>query len=121
MRYWPDPAHKIETTEAGPPSWAPSKDKCPAGMTVAERRALLEASVPYDPLDAPSRRFAIRRVEAGLELFDVKWTEDDAGGEPVFHGHPASRVPRPVLKQWRDNGTLTPAEYRRLSRELPGC
>jgi hypothetical protein len=121
MRYWPNPAHKVETTEAGPPVWVPDKEKCPPRMTVPERRALLEASVPMDPNDARSRRFALRRVEHGVELFDVKWTEDDADGEAVFHGHPASRVPRSVLKHWRDAGTLTAAEYRRLSRALPGC
>jgi hypothetical protein len=58
MRYWPNPAHKAETTEAGPPLWTPDKDLCPTGMTVAERR---------------------------------------------------------------DDGVVTAAEYRRLSRELPGC
>ena len=29
MRYWPNPAHKRETTEAGPPAWSPDKDPCP--------------------------------------------------------------------------------------------
>jgi hypothetical protein len=120
MRYWPNPAHKTETTEAGPPMWRPDKDPCPQGMTLHERRALLDASVPVDAADPHSRRFAIRRTEHGLEVFDVKWTED-VGDEPVFHGHPASRAPRVVLKLWRDSGAITPAEYRRLSRELPGC
>jgi hypothetical protein len=121
MRYWPNPAHKVETTEAGPPVWTPDKDRCPSGMTVQERRALFDASVPLNADDPHSRRFAVRRTEHGLELYDVKWTEDDATGEPVFHGHPASRVPRLVLKKWRDEGVVSAAEYRRLSRELPGC
>jgi len=121
MLYWPNPAHKAETTEAGPPLWTPDKDLCPTGMTVAERRDLLATSVPANEEDPRSRRFALRRTEHGLELFDVKWTEDSPGGDPVFHGHPASRVPRTVLKRWRDDGVVTAAEYRRLSRELPGC
>jgi hypothetical protein len=121
MKYWPNPAHKVETTEAGPPVWNPDKDPCPAGMTVQERRGLLEQSLALDEGDPRSRRFAVRRTEQGLELFDVKWTQDDADGVPVFHGHPASRVPRAILKQWRDAGLITQPEYRRLSRELPGC
>jgi hypothetical protein len=91
-------------------------------MTVQERRALLEASVAVDPTNHRSRRFALRRGAGGLvEIFDVKWTQDDPTGEPVFHGHPASKAPRAVLKHWRDAGLLEPAEYKRLSRELPGC
>ncbi len=122
MRYWPNPAHKVETTEAGPPRWNPDKDACPPGMTVHERRDLLLASLPLDPAEPRSRRFAMRRRSDGVvDVFDVKWTQDDPDGEPVFHGHPASTVPRDVLKQWRDLGALTPAEYRRLARELPGC
>ncbi|MGH7269595.1 MAG: hypothetical protein ACREJ3_04115, partial [Polyangiaceae bacterium] len=74
MRYWPNPAHKVETTEAGPPAWTPDKDRCPPRMTIEERRALLGASVPLDADDLHSRRFAIRRTERGIELFDVKWT-----------------------------------------------
>jgi hypothetical protein len=59
MRYWPNPAHKVETTEAGPPLWTPDKDRCPPGMTVQERRALLDASVAVDPTNHRSRRFAV--------------------------------------------------------------
>jgi hypothetical protein len=91
-------------------------------MTVHERRDLLQASIPLDPGEPRSRRFAMRRRPDGVvDVFDVKWTQDDPDGEPVFHGHPASKVPRNILKQWRDLGALTPAEYKRLSRELPGC
>jgi hypothetical protein len=44
MRYWPNPAHKQETTEAGPPQWRPGKEPCPREMTVAERDELLTAA-----------------------------------------------------------------------------
>lgn len=89
-------------------------------MTVAERQALLKASVPVDPADPRSRRFAIRRTAAGLEIYDIKFTRDEAG-EPEFHGHPATRIDRSALRQLRDRGDVTAAEYRRLARELPGC
>lgn len=101
--------------------WNPDKDPCPPGMTVEERRSLLERSVAVNAADPHSRRFAARRTTTGLELFDIKWTEDDPSGTPVFHGHPASRVPRSVLKQWRERGDISATEYRRLARELPGC
>jgi hypothetical protein len=51
MRYWPNPAHKTETTEAGPPLWTPDKDLCPTGMTIAERRDLLGTSGPANEED----------------------------------------------------------------------
>lgn len=120
VRYWPNPAHKVETTEAGPPVWIPNKEKCPRGMTVAERNLLLAGSVAVDPDDIHSRRFAVRRTERGLEFFDVKWTQD-VDGVPEFHGHPASRVDRRVLKVFRERGLITEAEYNRFRKELPGC
>jgi hypothetical protein len=89
-------------------------------MTVAERTALLEASIAVVLGDPRSRRFALRRSERGLEIFDIKHT-GEVDGEPEFHGHPASRVDRAVLKVWRDRGEITLAEYNRLRRELPGC
>lgn len=120
LRYWPNPSHKTETTEAGPPRWNPDKDKCPSDMTVAERNELLKASIAVDPSDQESRRFVARRVDGRLELFDIKFTQV-IDGEPEFHGHPAQRVPRPVLKAMRDQGVITDAEYRRLTKDLPGC
>jgi hypothetical protein len=89
-------------------------------MTVAERDALFEASIPVMPGDPRSRRFALRRSAAGLEVFDVKYGRD-VDGDPEFHGHPASRVDRRALKVWRDRGLITPAEYNVLRRDLPGC
>jgi len=120
MRYWPNPSHKTHTSEAGPPAWSPDKDPCPADMTVEERSALFLGSTPSDPTAAHSRRFALRRTATGLEIYDVKWTRD-VDGDPEFHGHPASRVPPSVLRQWRAAEAITEAEYRRLRRELPGC
>jgi len=120
VHYWPNPAHKVETTEAGPPAWVPSKEKCPRDITIAERDALLEASIAVEPADPRSRRFAVRRTTSGLEIFDVKYTRD-VDGDPEFHGHPASRIDGRVLKVFRNNGQITSAEYTRLRRELPGC
>jgi hypothetical protein len=121
VRYWPNPAHKEETSEAGPPAWRPHKEKCPRDITIGEREELLNASIPVNAADPRSRRFAIRRTASGeVQLFDVKFTRD-VEGVPEFHGHPASRVDRGVLKQMRDNGDLKPPEYNRLRKDLPGC
>ncbi len=119
MRYWPNPAHKRQTTEAGPPRWRPDKEPCPDDMTRDERSQLLDSAVPVDPSDPRSRRFNVRRGVDGLELYDAKWTQDVAG-EPEFHGHPASFVPAKVLRVLRDKGQITPAEYRKLARRF-GC
>ena len=86
VRYWPNPAHKSETTEAGPPVWRPDKEKCPDDMTVTERDDLLAASIPLTN-EPQSRRFAVRRTNQRLELFDVK-CHGTVDGEPEFHGHP---------------------------------
>lgn len=99
--------------------WIPHKEKCPRGMTIAERKALLDESLPVDPTDPHSRRFAIRRVD-GLEIFDIKHG-CDVDGEAEFHGHPASRIDPKVLKRLRDSGQITPAEFNQLRKELPGC
>ena len=89
-------------------------------MTVSERNELFKNSTPRDPADPHSRRFAIRRTGRGLECYDLKWTRD-VGGEPEFHGHPASRVPPKVLRTWHSEGLITTAKYTRLLKELPGC
>lgn len=120
MRYWPNPAHKSETTEAGPPVWIPDKEKCPRAMTVEERNQLLLESVAVDPSDRRSRRFAVRRTASGIEFFDIKWTRD-VEGVPEFHGHPASRVDRRALQTFRERELITYAEWNRLRRQLPGC
>ncbi len=121
MRYWPNPAHKSETTESGPPKWNPDKDACPSDMTVAERNGLFQGSMPVDDSDPTSRRFALRRTDEGtVEFYDVKLTQI-VDGEPEFHGHPASRVDRRVLRRMRDEGLITAAEYNRLRKALPGC
>jgi hypothetical protein len=116
MRYIPNPAHKLETTEAGPPRWQPSKEACPP-MAPAERQDLLDRSVPADPAAPIGRRFAMRRGDQGLELYEAKLTRI-ASGVPEYHGHPTTRVPGKVLRVFRDHGELTEAEYRRLVREL---
>jgi hypothetical protein len=89
-------------------------------MTVNERRELLAASLPIDPDDPHSRRFAVRRSEVGLELYDAKCHGEASNGEPEFHGHPATFVPVKILRQFREAGSITSAEYRRLVRDF-GC
>jgi hypothetical protein len=100
--------------------WNPDKAKCPRGMTVEERNAILAASVAVDASDPRSRRFAVRRTPTELEIFDIKYGRD-VEGIPEFHGHPASRIDRGALKLLRDADQITPAEYNRLRKELPGC
>lgn len=119
MLYWPNPAHKRETTEAGPPRWRPDKEPCPDDLTVRERRELLAGSLPADKGNPHSRRFTVRRGPNGLEVYEAKWTRD-VGGKPEFHGHPASYVPTGVLRSLRDAKTITVPEYRRLIRTF-GC
>lgn len=116
MEYWPNPAHKRETTEAGPPQWRPTKSLCPDDMTVEERDALLKTAVPLHPDDSSSRRFNVRRLPDGsLQLFDAKCHDVQL---PAFHAHPATFVPARVLRAFRDNGLITVPEYRRLVREF---
>ena len=100
--------------------WNPDKAKCPRGMTVEQRNAVLAASVPVEASDPRSRRFAVRRTSTELEIFDIKYGRD-VDGVPEFHGHPASRIDRGALKLFRDAGQITPTEYNRLRRKLPGC
>lgn len=118
MRYWPNPAHKRETTEAGPPCWRPGKEPCPPNMTVAERDSLLQASLPEDETNPASRRYAVRRDDTGrLQFFEAKFTEEREGAR-VFHGHPTRRVPARILRRFRDQGLICQAEYRACLREL---
>lgn len=86
-------------------------------MTIDERDQMLATAVPKDAGDPRSRRYNLRRSTAGIEFFEAKWHED-IEGEPVFHGHPTSRVPGRVLRTLRDAGELSQAEYRRLLRQL---
>ena len=117
MRYFANPAHKVETTEAGPPSWRPDKTPCPKGMTLDERAELLRHSVAEDPDSPTSRRFAIRRNESGLEIFAAQMTRI-VDGESEYHGYPTDHVPGKVLRHFRDNGTITRPEYKKLVKRL---
>ena len=118
MRYFANPAHKIETTEAGPPRWRPDKTPCPEGMSLRERTTLLRDSVAENP-DAPdSRRFAVRRTDSGLEFFAAQVTQV-VNGAIEYHGYPTHRVPGKILRRFRDQGKISDAEYRRLVKR-PG-
>jgi hypothetical protein len=85
-------------------------------LTVDERSRLLEESVPEDPANPASRRYAMRR-SADLEWFVAVLTEY-RDGEPVFHGYPERHVPAKVLRVFRNSETITEVEYRRMTREL---
>ena len=117
MRYFPNRAHKVETTEAGPPGWRPNKEPCPEGMTVRERAELLRDSIAEDPDASASRRFAVRRTESGLEFFTAQATRV-VNGEVEYHGYPVHYVPGKVLRQFRDRGDISPSEYRSLVKRL---
>lgn len=116
MYYFPNPAHKRETTEAGPPRWRPDKEPCPK-MSLRERAALLQDSIARDPASPTSQRFAVRRGASGLEFFTARMTREVCG-DVEFHGYPASHVPAQVLRRFRDQGRITTAEYRRVVRRL---
>jgi hypothetical protein len=88
-------------------------------MTITERNALLNESIAWDPSNPTSRRFTVRRGQAGLELFDIKF-HDYVDGEPEFHGHPASFVPASILRAFSQSGQISRAEYRHLVRTF-GC
>ena len=115
MRYWPNPAHKRETSEAGPPGWRPGKTKCPDDMTVAERNKLLETSIPADPSKPCSRRYNIRRGAHGLELYDFQCAPDE-NDEPVCHGYPTTFLPGPILRVLLADGKISQPEYSRLRK-----
>ena len=118
VRYVPNPAHKRETTEAGPPRWRPDKEPCPPEMTPRERADLLRGSVPEHPDSPSSRRFAVRRGERGLEFFAAQATRTAEDDEVEYHGYPTQRVPGKVLREFRDRDDITAAEYRRLVKRL---
>lgn len=117
MRYFANPAHKLETTEAGPPRWRPDKEPCPEGMTLRQRTELLRASIAEDPESPVSPRFAVRREERGLEFFTARVTRV-VDGEVEYHGYPTRRVPGTVLRQFRVQGRISQAEYRNLVKRL---
>ena len=117
MRYFANPAHKLETTEAGPPRWRPDKEPCPEEMTLRERTELLRESIAEDPDSRMSPRFALRHGESGLEFFTARVTRV-VDGDVEYHGYPTRRVPGRVLRQFRDRGRITQADYRRLVKRL---
>ena len=87
--YTPNPAHKVTTTEAGPPKWQPDKTACPTDITPDEIRLMCWLT----------RKHPDGRVE--------------------IHGYPIDpereRIPPRVLRQFRDRGRISSnAEYRRL-------
>ena len=125
MHYWPNPAHKRETSEAGPPRWRPNKSPCPS-MSTAERSALLQSSVPLSPEDPYSPRYAIRRHQGKLEIYQAFADPHSDPQDPQFHGFPwrhpdfwprPKPIPTSVLRELRDRGELTNAEYLKALKD----
>ncbi|MEM9558453.1 MAG: SHOCT domain-containing protein [Acidobacteriota bacterium] len=116
--YEPSPQHKWGTTEAGPPKWNPDKERCPRDLGLEERDALLAASVSKTDDRLDPRRWALRRTERGVEIYESKLTIVKPDGTIVVHGHPTRRMPPKILRAMRDQGLITSAEYQRLRRDL---
>lgn len=116
--YMPSAPHKTTTTEAGPPIWIPSKEKCPAELTTRDSQKLLRTShaIGDDPLE--TRRWAVRRTDRGIEFYESKFTENQPDGNVVVHGHPTARVPPAVLRKMKAAGEITEAEYNRFRKEF---
>ena len=116
--YVPNPVHKREWTEVGPPAPRSDKTPCPSEITAIECRALLANSIAELPSDPRSRRYVVRRSDLGAELFAAQ-AHSPAGQEPVeFHGYPVPAAPARILRQLRDRGDLLQPEYRRFIRSL---
>lgn len=116
--YAPNRAHKREWTDAGPPAFRSDKSPRPPEITAIECAELLQTSIPEDPVDPRSRRYAVRRSDHGAELFAAQ-AHSPAGQDPVeFHGYPVPTAPAKVLRQLRDRGDLLAPEYRQLIRGL---
>jgi hypothetical protein len=86
-------------------------------MSVEERQRLLMDSIPLDPGRVDSPRYAFRVGGAGMEWFMAR-AHLQQGDEVEYHGYPVTQVPATVLRQFRDRGSLSDAEYRRLCRLL---
>lgn len=114
--YVPNPSHKLETTEAGPPRWSPKKTACPVGMSMEQRDFLVRESVPIDDDPLNPRRYAVRRVEGRLEWYRSLPTREHPDGRIEIHGHPFvpgyPKVPVKVLRRMRESGVITPSEYK---------
>lgn len=88
-------------------------------MTVADSKALLLNSIPENPDNTQSKRFAFRRGSSGLEFFAAQATLTNISGEVEhYHGYPVNRVPINVLRQFKDRGDITKAEYNRYRKLL---
>jgi hypothetical protein len=118
--YFPNPAHKTVTTEAGPPRWYPKKTACEEELTTREAQCLLEQSVAEDGEPLNPRRWAVRRVGNEVRWYRTLPTQVHPDGKVEVHGHPFvpgyPKVPPRVLRQMRERGMITAAEYKELVR-----
>lgn len=87
-------------------------------MTSSECEALLRGSVPEDPDDPRTRRYAVRRADTGIEIFAAQ-VHSPAGQHPTeLHGYPVPTAPARVLRALRDRGEISQPEYHGLIRGL---
>jgi hypothetical protein len=77
-------------------------------MTIAERDALLRASISEDAESSGSKRFALRRGDR-VEWFVAVLTEF-VDEQPVFHGYPITHAPARILRVFRDRELITESE-----------
>ena len=116
MRYIPNPAHKRKKTEVSSAKLRPEKTPFPPEMTSADSKALLLSSIPENPDNPQSRRFVARHGSSGLEFFAARATRTDNFGEVEYHGYPVNGVPGKVLRQLKNDGHITNAEYNRYRK-----
>jgi hypothetical protein len=118
LTYVPNPAHKVTTSEAGPPRWHPDKAACPTDLSPGEMRSLMEESLAEDDDPLNPRRYALRRVGNRSEWFTSRLTRRRPDGTIEIHGHPIDpereRIPPKVLRRFRHTGRISKSEYKRL-------
>lgn len=116
--YKPNEKHKRGAFGEGPPRWFPDADTlCPDDLDTLTCQELLEGSIEGRDQAHPDRRarYALHRGE-----FYKAYPERTDGELELWHGYPVERglvhlqVPARVLRQLRDRGQLTRAEYNRL-------
>ena len=118
--YRPNPKHKRGEFGAGPPRWFPDRDSlCPEDLDLAEVETLLADAIEGRDATHPSAR-ALYAYSDGRFFKAYRHYVDADAGEEHWHGYPVARdrvptqVPARVLRQLRDDGKLSAAEYRRL-------
>ncbi len=116
LRYTGSDKHKQGCAGNGPPRWFPTTASfCPDDVTLADSQDLLENSIEGRSADHPDKkgRYAID----GRGRFFKAYPGDDGA---TWHGYEVHRslvprqVPARVLRQFRDLGQLSNADYKDL-------